>query len=113
MSLFQATNQITPEIRANRQLAKANNEFDRMVQQAKADFNQFWSDVDGVTPVQVIEAMGTKALAFFTVAYVRVQMLVQIAQLMGKPELVNESDLLPPYDLTFNPDGSLASATPK
>lgn len=113
MSLFQATNQITPEIRANRQLTKANNEFDRMVQQAKTDFNQFWTEVDGVTPIQVIEAMGIKALAFFTVAYVRVQMLVQIAQLMGKPELINEEELLPPYVLTFNPDGSLDSAVPK
>jgi hypothetical protein len=113
MSLFQASNSITPEIRANRQLTKANNEFDRMVQQAKADFNQFWSEVDGVTPIQVIEAMGTKALAFFTVAYVRVQMLVQIAQLMGKPELVNEADLLPPYVLTFKEDGSLDSAVLK
>jgi hypothetical protein len=113
MSIFETQNEVTAEFRANRQLNKANNEFDRMVIQAKSDFSQFWSEVGGVSPIAVIEAMGTKAQAFFTVAYVRVQMLIQIAQLMGKPELIDESELLPPYVLTFNQDGSLDSAVPK
>jgi cyclopropane fatty-acyl-phospholipid synthase-like methyltransferase len=113
MSLFQTGNQITPELRANRQLAKANSEFDRLVSQSQSDFNQFWTEFDGVTPIQVIEAMGTKAQSFFAVAYIRVQMLLQVAQAMGKPELVNEADFLPPYTLTFKADGSLDSAVPK
>jgi hypothetical protein len=40
-------------------------------------------------------------------------MLIQAAQLMGKPELISESDLLPPYTLTFKADGSLDSAVPR
>jgi hypothetical protein len=113
MAIFETSNEITPQIRANRQLQKANSSFDQMLQQAKSDFKQFWSEVNGVTPIQVIEAMGTKAQSFFTVAYLRVQMLAQVAQVLGKPELVNLAELVPAYDLTFNEDGSLASATPK
>ena len=113
MSLFQTGNQITPELRANRQLQRANAEFERLAMQSKSDFDQFWVEVNGVTPIQVIEAMGTKAQSFFAVAYFRVQMLLQVAQVIGKPELVNEADFLPPYTLTFKADGSLDSAVPK
>jgi hypothetical protein len=113
MSIFDVSNQITPEVRAARQLQKVNQQYDRMVAEAKADFDQFWRTVDGATPVQTIQAMGTKAQAFFTLAYLRVQMLIQAAQLMGKPELISESDLLPPYTLIFKADGSLDSAVPR
>jgi hypothetical protein len=47
------------------------------------------------------------------VAYARVQMLVGIATALGKPELVDLAKLTPPFDLTFNADGSLLAATPK
>jgi hypothetical protein len=112
MSIFEVNNSVTPEVRASRQIQKVNQEYDRMVQQTKTDFRQFWQNVGDVTPVQTIEAMGTKAQAFFTLAYLRVQMLVQAAQLIGKPDLITEAELLPPYVLEFNQDGSLKSATP-
>jgi hypothetical protein len=47
------------------------------------------------------------------IAWSRVEMLSTVATLVGKSDLVDLNRLLPPYDFTWNQDGSLASATPK
>lgn len=67
---------------------------------------------DNPTGIEVLQAMGTKAQAFMLVAYARVQMLMTVQQSLGV-ELVDLSKVSGPYDLTFNPDGSLKSWTLK
>jgi len=65
------------------------------------------------TGPEILAQMGPYAQASMAVAYARVEMLVGIATALGKPELVDLTKLLPPFELTFNEDGSLLSATPK
>lgn len=92
-------------------LGKVNQDFDIMLAKAKTDYRLFWSNPEA--SIEIIRAMGTSAEAFFSIAYARVQMLIQIATIIGNPGLVNIADLLPPYTLTFKTDGSLNQATPK
>ena len=107
MSIFeQIGGEITAEMRATRQLAKVNRDFDMMLRQAQTDYNQFWQDIDGVTPTQALVAMGTNAQMFMGIAWARIQLLMTVAGLVGKSELVNVADFLPPIQLAFNPDGS-------
>lgn len=107
MSLFgESRNVLSAEMIAARQLTKANREFDHMLVTAKSDYSQFWQNKGGITPTQVLVAMGTSAQMFLTIAWARVQLLKTVATLVGKPESVDETSLLPPIPIEFNEDGS-------
>ena len=65
------------------------------------------------TGVEILQAAGPQAQLLMTLAWARVAPLVELATALGRPELIETARLLPPYDLTFGPDGSLLSATLK
>lgn len=111
MSIFEIPAESGNEAEAKRQLEAVNRYFAATKVAAKNDFYCFWLEEND--PIGVLQAMGPNAYMFLAIAYARVQMLVAIANLIGQPELVDESSLLPPYTLVFNQDGSLLSATPK
>ena len=125
MSIFdvptEEVNQAT--VMAKGFLAEGNQVFQAELDRAYDLVERFWyrnKDEEGKpsavgeaepTGPQILEEMGAYAQASMAVAYARVEMLVGIATALGKPELVDLTKLVPPYDLTFNEDGSLASAT--
>lgn len=61
---------------------------------------------DEPTGIEILQAAGTDAEKLYTMAVARVQMLLSI-----EPSEVNLATVSGPYDLTFNPDGSLGSYT--
>jgi hypothetical protein len=75
------------------------------VRQAQIDYQQFWQTVDGVTPEDVLVAMGTSAQMFISIAWARLEMLQTVATLVGKEDLINVAELLPPIPLQFDEDG--------
>ena len=103
---------------ATRLLRQVNNEFDRTQQAQIQAVKQFWRNdlmesPTGPTGVQVLEAMGTSAQIFLGIAYARVEMLMTIQGILGLDDLVDVASMMPPYDFTFNVDGSLDTATLK
>jgi hypothetical protein len=89
----------------------------RMRDALQQDFDQFWyrnRDTDGnraltgsaPTGIEILQALGPQALPLMTIAWARVQFVAACAAAVGGALDVN--GLLPPYDLTWNPDGSLA-----
>ena len=103
---------------ATRLLRQVNNEFDRTVQAQVQAVKQFWKNdltesPTGPTGVEVLQAMGTNAQAFLGIAYTRVVMMVTIQGILGRDDLVDVASMMPPYDFTFNVDGSLDTATLK
>lgn len=127
MSIFDLEQQEVDQakVMADGFLAEGNQTFQAELERAEDLVQRFWyrnRDAEGnpsptgeaePTGPQILEKMGTKAQASMAVAYARVEMLVGIATALGKPELVDLTKLAPPFDLTFNPDGSLQAATPK
>jgi hypothetical protein len=98
-----------------RLLNSANITFDRMLNMAYNDYNSFWGleAQGGPSGLDILNALGTSAFTMMAIAWSRVEMLSTVATLVGKSDLVDLNRLLPPYDFTWNQDGSLASATPK
>lgn len=127
MSIFELPTQATPaaKVMADGFLAEGNQVFQAELDRAYDLVQRFWyrnRDAEGnpsatgeaePTGPEILTEMGPFAQASMAVAYARVQMLVGIATALGKPELVDLAKLTPPFDLTFNPDGSLLAATPK
>ena len=68
-------------------------------------------DGDQTTGLQILQALGTDARAVMMVAYARVEMLLMISYMLGKQDLVDLTQLLPPYEVEYNDDGSFKSAT--
>jgi hypothetical protein len=66
---------------------------------------------DQTTGLQILQALGTDARAVMMVAYARVEMLLMISYMLGKQDLVDLTQLIPPYDVEYNDDGSFKSAT--
>lgn len=98
---------ITAERVATNLLRQANMQFRRELQAAQRDFDSVWNRSDDLTGVEILKAMGTSAQAATTSAWLRVQMLVSVATVLGRPELVELSNLVPTQELQFNEDGSL------
>lgn len=96
-------------------LHSANNKFMAMVIESYNDYDNFWKleANGGPSGVQILEALGTKAETIYSMAWARVQMLLTTAQIVNKPEMVDLTKLIPPYEVTFKADGSLDSATPR
>lgn len=115
MSLFNEpeTGPTAQEI-ASKLFQKTNLTFQRNYVEHVAEVKKFWANdfleaPNGPTGIEVLQAMGTSALPFLTVAYARVQMLSSIQAALNRDDLINISLLLPPYTLEFNVDGSLLS----
>ena len=119
MSIFeQQPNQgPTAEEIATRLLRQVNNEFNRTVKAQTQAVKQFWRNdladsPNGPTGVEVLQAMGTKAQTFLSVAYARVMMMLTIQGILGRDDLVDVAAVSAPYTFTWNEDGSLNEATP-
>jgi hypothetical protein len=89
----------------------------RMRDALQQDFDQFWyrnRDTDGnraltgpdPTGIEILQALGPQALPLMAIAWARVQFVAACAAAVGSTLDVN--GLLPPYELTWNSDGSLA-----
>ena len=127
MSIFELPTQEVAQakVMADGFLAEGNQVFQTELERAYDLVQRFWyrnRDAEGnpsatgeaePTGPEILTQMGPFAQAGMAVAYARVQMLVGIATALGKPELVDLTKLAPPFDLTFNSDGSLLAATPK
>lgn len=96
-------------------LHNANNKFTALIVEAYNDFDNFWKleATGGPSGIQILEALGTKAETIYSMAWARVELLITIAQIVNKPSMVDLAKLIPPYEVTFKPDGSLDSATPR
>lgn len=104
-------------------LKEADFKAEQNVQDIYDGIQRFWyrnKDADGngvlegdePTGIETLQAMGTRAEAFLTVAYARVQMIITIQTALGV-ELIDLTKASAPYDFTFNADGSLATWTLK
>lgn len=127
MSIFELPTQATPpaKVMADGFLAEGNQVFQAELDRAYDLVQRFWfrnRDAEGnpsatgeaePTGPEILTEMGPYAQASMAVAYARVEMLVGIATALGRPELVDLAKLMPPFDLVFAEDGTLASATPK
>jgi len=124
MSLIDIAPDATPkaELLAKGFLEKTNQEFEALLLKAYDDVQAFWyrnKDADGngvlegsePTGVEMLTAMGTDAQASYQAATRRAECVIAIAGDLGKPELIDLAKIAAPYDLTFNPDGSLNTAT--
>lgn len=65
------------------------------------------------TGPEMLTAMGPAAGAFLALAWARVEMVLAMQTALGRNDLVDMAKILPPYDLEWNPDGSLKTATLK
>lgn len=63
------------------------------------------------TGVEILQAAGTNAKNLMATAYDQVMLLIA-AQTRVNKNLIDLARVMPPYNLTYNPDGSLDSATP-
>lgn len=126
MSIFEIEVDNTPQATnlAKGFLAEANQQFENQLNGVYDAVQRFWyrnRDAEGnpalegdePTGVEILQAMGTKAQSVIAVAYARVVMLMTIQQSLGLSGLVDLQRASAPYDLVFNPDGSLLSATLK
>ena len=115
-------------------LKEANTKLDKLIAEIYDDVQRFWyrnKDEDGnpsavkhdatedwegsqeFTGVEFLEAMGSAALSFLSVSYARTEMIVSMSMHLGLGDLLDMQKVLPPYDLEWNEDGSLLSATLK
>jgi len=124
MTLFNLPPNPTPEsvLLAREFLEEANRTFIQERDSAYDVVRRFWYrnvsregqlsiDGDQTTGLQILQALGTDARAVMMVAYARVEMLLMISYMLGKQDLVDLNQLLPPYDVEYNDDGSFKSAT--
>lgn len=68
---------------------------------------------DDPTGEEIMAAMGTDAEAIWGMAVSRATLLVELSTTLGKPDTIDGPAMAGPMDLTFNPDGTFLSATPK
>lgn len=78
----------------------------------KHEATEEWAGSNEPTGVDLLNAMGQQAGLFIALAWAKVAGIVQSDQQFGLG-LVDYSRLLPPFDLSWNPDGTLLEATPK
>jgi hypothetical protein len=125
MTIFQIETPVTPAatLLANGFLTEANQKFEAELNAVYDGIQRFWyrnRDENGnpsltgsePTGVEILQAMGPAAAPFLAVAYARVEMLLGIQQQLGL-DVLDMSKASAPFNFTFNPDGSLATATPK
>lgn len=96
--------------------------FMRMLQALQQDFNHFWYQnrdengnpaLTGSAPsgIEILQALGPQAYPLMAIAWSRVQFIATCASIVGQTLDVNA--FIPPYEFTWNEDGSLASYTPR
>ena len=104
----------------NNLISNANITYMRLSQSVEQDFQQFWylnrdengnRTLEGPAPtgIQLLQALGTQAAPLMAIAWARVQFVAATAAAVGAS--FDVTSVLPPYDLTWNEDGSLASYT--
>lgn len=104
----------------NNLISTANITFMRLTQSVQQDFDNFWyinRDENGnrvlegpaPTGIQLLQALGTQAAPMMAIAWARVQFVAATAAAVGGT--FDVTSVLPPYDLTWNEDGSLAGYT--
>lgn len=90
--------------------------FTRMLQALEQDYQQFWyrnrdengkPELTGSAPtgIEILQALGTHAGPLMSIAWARVQFVSACAAAVGQS--VDVTAFIPPYDLTWNQDGSL------
>lgn len=108
---------------------ETNQGFQNMLNEAYDAVDRFWyrnKDKDGngvLEPVEggtnvptgpeILTAMKINAQKVMAAAGLRKQMLIELATNLGKTELIDMDRLDAPFQLEFNADGSLKSATLK
>jgi len=123
MSLIDITPDATPRATklADGFIEKTNQVFEEQRLAAYSAVEEFWfrnTDANGdpalegdePSGVEMLQAMGTKAQAFWEAASQRAVMVISIATALGKPEEVDLAKISSPYELTFKADGSLETA---
>jgi hypothetical protein len=124
MSLFNLPPNPTPEsvLLAREFLEEANRNFIQERDSAYDVVRRFWYrnvdrngtlsiDGDQSSGLEILQALGVNARAVMMVAYARVEMLLMISYMLGKQDLIDLTQLLPPYEIEYNEDGSFKSAT--
>lgn len=139
MTIFQVPDQTpTVETFANGWLQTANAQAQDLLNRSYDDVHQFWfrnRDINGnsspvkhdpatredgteypgsqePTGVELLQAMGQQAGLFLGLAWAKVAGIVQADQQYSLG-IVDLDKLLPPYELEWNPDGTLKNATLK
>lgn len=118
MTLIDVQELPAAERRALDFISEANREFNVQRRGAYSAVERFWyangpGELVGSEPsgVEVLQAMGTNAEAFWTAATQRAVMVIGVATALGKLSEIDMTLISGPYDLTFNDDGSLDQAT--
>jgi predicted NAD/FAD-dependent oxidoreductase len=123
MSLFETVQAYPNASQLAHQLVNnANITYTRMVEAVQQDYQRFWylnSDASGnpaltgpaPTGIQILQALGPQALSLMAIAWARVEFVAATAQAVGQSFDVNS--MLPPYNLTWNQDGSLNDYSPR
>lgn len=78
----------------------------------KHEATEEWAGSQEPTGVELLQAMGQQAGLFIALAWAKIAGIVGADQQFGLG-IVDYVKLLPPYDLEWNEDGSLKSATLK
>lgn len=126
MSIFEIPTDQTPaaQLLAKGFLAEANQAFETQLNAVYDTVDRFWylnRDAEGVkqlegdepSGLEILTAMGPNAKAVIDIAYARVVMLLTIQAGLGLSGIVDMTKVASPYELTFNPDGSLSTWTLK
>ena len=131
MSLFESDEQSTPAaiLLAKGFKSEANQELDRVLASAYDAIARFWfRNVDengkpsAVRPAEnegeptgpeILEALGTDAAYLLNPARERVKYAIAATSMFNKTGEIDQQKLYVPYDLVWNEDGSLKSATLK
>ncbi len=71
-----------------------------------------WAGSQEPTGAEILQAMGNDAATFLAVSAARVMMLMSVQEQLGT-ELIDPAQAAAPYELVFNKNGSLNSATLK
>lgn len=126
MSLFNVAEAGAPsaEQLADGFLKETNQKFEIEKRAAYDAVQRFWyrntdgegnpsvSGVDAPTGEEILRAMGTNAAHFMGAATKRVEMLLGIQAALGVDE-IDLAKIAAPFDMTFKPDGSLDTVTPR
>lgn len=105
---------------ASNLIQQSNMTYMRLRDSLVRDFEQFWfrnrdnngnRALEGAKPtgIEILQALGTQAAPLMAIAWARVQFVAACSEVAGQP--FDSTELIPPYDLTWNEDGSLADAT--
>jgi len=105
MSIFDVDNPVDPPgvIEAKRLMNQGNEDFNYLVTAHINAFRDFWYNESGCTPEEIAEGFGIQGTKVMQMAYARVQYLLSV-----DPNCLPEAAWMPPREIIYNPDGSIA-----